>query len=135
MDRLRFRRSIGCQANPQLPRHAFRNRRLKPGITLAQAQARLTAMAAEIRRDFPADYPPQAKWTIEIQPLQEAVVGNIRPLLLMMFGAVIMIVFIVSLNVANLLLARASGRQHEMAVRSALGASRQRIVSQMLTES
>ncbi|HLJ47531.1 MAG TPA: ABC transporter permease [Bryobacteraceae bacterium] len=109
--------------------------RLKPGITLAQAQARLTAMAAEIRRDFPADYPPQAKWTIEIQPLQEAVVGNIRPLLLMMFGAVIMIVFIVSLNVANLLLARASGRQHEMAVRSALGASRQRIVSQMLTES
>ena len=44
--------------------------RLKPGLTLAQAQARLTAMAAELRRDFPTDYPPQAKWTIEIQPLQ-----------------------------------------------------------------
>jgi predicted permease len=109
--------------------------RLKPGITLKQAQARLTAMALEIRRDFPADYPPESKWTIEIQPMQEAVVGSIRPMLLVLQGAVILIVFIVSLNIANLLLARASGRQQEMAVRSAMGASRSRIVRQMLTES
>jgi predicted permease len=109
--------------------------RLKAGMTLAQAQARLTAMAMEIRRDFPADYPPQGKWTIEIQPLQESLVGNVRPMLLVLLGAVILIVLIVSLNIANLLLARASGRQQEMAVRSALGASRQRIVSQVLTES
>ena len=109
--------------------------RLKPGLTLAQAQARLTAMAHELRHDFPADYPPQAQWTIEIQPLQETLVGKVRPMLLVLLGAVILIFFIVSLNIANLLLARASGRQQEMAVRLALGASRGRIVRQMLTES
>jgi predicted permease len=109
--------------------------RLKRGLTLAEAQARLTAMAAQIRHDFPTDYPPQAQWTIEIQPLQETLVGKIRPMLLVLLGAVISIVFIVSLNIANLLLARASGRQQEMAVRSALGASPGRMVRQMLTES
>jgi putative ABC transport system permease protein len=109
--------------------------RLKRGLTLAEAQARLTAMAAQIRHDFPTDYPPQAQWTIEIQPLQETLVGKVRPMLMVLLGAVILIVFIVSLNIANLLLARASGRQQEMAVRSALGASRGRMVRQMLTES
>jgi predicted permease len=109
--------------------------RLKPGVTLAQAQARLTAMAHELRHDFPTDYPPQAQWTIEIQPLQETLVGKVRPMLLVLLGAVILIVFIVSLNIANLLLARASGRQQEMAMRLALGASRGRMVRQMLTES
>jgi len=78
-------------------------------------------MAAQLRQDFPADYPPQAQWTIEIQPLQEILVGKVRPMLLVLLGAVILIVLIVSLNIANLLLARASGRQQEMAVRLALG--------------
>ena len=109
--------------------------RLKPGLTLEQAQARLTAMAAQLRQDFPPDYPPQAQWTVEIQSLQESLVGNVRPMLLVLQGAVILIVFIVSLNIANLLLARASGRQQEMAVRMAIGASRGRMVRQMLTES
>ena len=109
--------------------------RLKPGLTPGQAQARLTAMAAQLRRDFPADYPAQARWTIEIQPLQETLVGNVRPMLLVLLGAVILVVFIVSLNIANLLLARASGREQEMAVRSALGASHGRMIRQMLTES
>lgn len=109
--------------------------RLKPGLTLAQAQMRLTAMAAQLRRDFPGDYPPQAQWTIEIQPLQETLVGNVRPMLLVLLGAVTLIVFIVALNIANLLLARASGRQQEMAVRLSLGASHGRMVRQMLTES
>ena len=108
---------------------------LQRGVTIAQAQQRLTAMAAEVRRDYPTDYPANAKWTVEIQPLQEALVGNVRPMLLLLQGAVILIVCIVALNLANLLLARASGRQQEMAVRSALGASRGRIVRQMLTES
>jgi len=109
--------------------------RLKPGLTLEQAQARLTAMAMQLHQDFATDYSPQAQWTIDIQPLQESLVGNVRPMLLVLMGAVILIVFIVSLNIANLLLARASGRQQEMAVRQALGATRGRLVRQMLTES
>jgi predicted permease len=109
--------------------------RLKPGLTVAQAQARLTDMAAQLRHDFPGDYPPKAQWTIEIQPLQDTLVGSVRPMLLVLLGAVILIVFIVSLNIANLLLARASGRQQEMAVRLSLGASRGRLVRQMVTES
>jgi putative ABC transport system permease protein len=109
--------------------------RLKPGLTLEQAQARLTAMAVQLRQDFPADYPPQAQWTIEIQPLQETLVGKVRPMLLVLLGAVILIVLIVSLNIANLLVAHASGRQQEIALRLALGASRGRLVRQMLTES
>jgi predicted permease len=109
--------------------------RLKPGVTLEQARARLTAMATEIRHDYPADYLPKARWTIEIQPLQEFLVGNVRPMLLVLMGAVILIMFIVSLNIANLLMARASGRQQEMAVRLALGGSRGRMIRQMLTES
>jgi putative ABC transport system permease protein len=109
--------------------------RLKPGLTLEQAQARVTAMATQLRQEFPADYPAQAQWTVEIQSLQESLVGNVRPMLLVVMGAVILIVFIVSLNIANLLLARASGRQQEMAVRLAMGASRGRMIRQMLTES
>ena len=109
--------------------------RLRPGITLEQAQVRLTAMATQIRHDYATDYPAQDQWTIQIRPLQEALVGNVRPMLLVLLGAVILIVFIVSLNIASLLLARASGRQQEMAVRSALGASGGRMIRQMLTES
>jgi len=109
--------------------------RLKPGITLQQAQTRLTALAKQIRHDYPTDYPTQAQWTIEVQPLREALVGDVRPMLLVLQGAVLLIVFIVSLNIANLLLARASGRQQEMAVRLAIGATRARMIRQMLTES
>ena len=108
--------------------------RLKPGINVTQAQARLTAMASELRTDFPNDYPPEAKWSIEIQPLQDALVGNVRPQLLVLMAAVVLVVLIASVNIANLLLARASGRQREMAMRMTLGAGRFRMVRQMLTE-
>ena len=108
--------------------------RLKPGIDVTQAQARLTAMASELRTDFPNDYPPEAKWSIEIQPLQDALVGSVRPQLLVLMAAVVLVVLIASVNIANLLLARASGRQREMALRTALGAGRTRMVRLMLTE-
>ncbi|MEY2394757.1 MAG: putative transport system permease protein, partial [Acidobacteriaceae bacterium] len=109
--------------------------RLKPGLTLAQAQARLDALTANLRREFANDYPPQAKWTIEIVPLQQSLVGKVRPMLVVLMAAVILIVFIMSLNIGSLLLARASGRQQEMAVRAAMGASGGRMIQQMLTES
>jgi predicted permease len=109
--------------------------RLKPGLTVAQAQARLDALTANLRREFANDYPPQAKWTVEIVPLQQSLVGKVRPMLVVLMAAVILIVFVVSLNIGSLLLARASGRQQEMAVRAAMGASGGRMIRQMLTES
>jgi predicted permease len=109
--------------------------RLKPGLTLAQAQARLDALTANLRREFANDYPPQAKWTVEIVPLQQSLVGKVRPMLVVLMAAVILIVFVVSLNIGSLLLARASGRQQEMAMRAAMGASGGRMIRQMLTES
>jgi putative ABC transport system permease protein len=109
--------------------------RLKPGLAVAQAQARLDAMTANLRREFANDYPPQSKWTVEIVPLQQSLVGKVRPMLVVLMAAVILIVFVVSLNIGSLLLARASGRQQEMAVRVAIGASRGRMIRQILTES
>jgi predicted permease len=109
--------------------------RLRPGLTLAQAQARLDALTVNLRREFANDYPPQAKWTVEIVPLQQSLVGKVRPMLVVLMAAVIFIIFIVSLNIGSLLLARASGRQQEMAVRAAMGASGGRMIRQMLTKS
>ncbi len=109
--------------------------RLKPNVTLEQARIRLNTLSAELQKDFPNDYPTQARWSIEIEPLQESLVGNVRPQLLLLLVAVVLIVLIASVNIANLFLARASGRQRETALRLALGATPRRLIRQMLTES
>ncbi len=109
--------------------------RLKPGMTLQEAQAKLDVMSASVRKDFAPDYTPGSQRAARILPLQEAVVGNVRPILLVLMGAVLLVILIASVNIANLLLARASGRQQEMSMRLALGASRPRMIRQLLTES
>jgi predicted permease len=108
---------------------------LKPGISMEQAQARLDTFASQLRAEYATNYPSGSDWSIEAEPLQESLVGNVRPMLLVLMGAVVLIILLASVNVANLLLARASGRQREMAVRLAMGASRARMIRQLLTES
>ncbi len=108
---------------------------LKSGISLEQAQARLDTFASQLRAEYATDYPAGSDWSIEAEPLQESLVGNVRPMLLVLMGAVVLIILLASVNVASLLLARASGRQREMAVRLAMGASRARMIRQLLIES
>jgi predicted permease len=108
---------------------------LKPGISRKQAQARLNAFTAQLRTEYATDYPAGSDWSIEAESLQVSLVGNVRPILLVLMGAVVLIILLASVNVANLLLARASERQREMAVRLAMGASRTHMIRQLLTES
>jgi predicted permease len=109
--------------------------KLKPGVTIAQARAQMDTITARLRRDHPDFYPPNGGLTFGIVPLAEQVVGPVRPTLLILLGAVVCVLLVACANVANLLLAQGLGRQKEMAVRQALGASRLRIVRQVLAES
>ena len=109
--------------------------RLKPGLSVQQAQGKLDSFVANLRGQFPNEYPADAGWTARLLPARENLVGNVRATLLALMGAVGLALLIGCVNIANLLLSRSLARRREMAIRLALGAGRGRLILQLLIES
>ncbi|HSF18360.1 MAG TPA: ABC transporter permease [Vicinamibacteria bacterium] len=120
---------------PEVPRdHRFLRAaaRLAPGTTLSQAQAEMDSIAASLSAAYP---PTNRGWSVVLVPVHEAIVGDVKPALIILLGASGFLLLLACSNVTSLLLMRASGRSREMAVRTALGASRLRLVRQLVVES
>jgi putative ABC transport system permease protein len=106
--------------------------RMRSGITLEKAQSQMSAVAARLAESYPAD---NEGWGLRLVPLQEELVREIRPTLILLLGAAVVVLLVAAVNVANMLLARATGRRREIALRRALGAGERRLAGQLATES